>query len=117
MLFLKYWWSQHYNRPLKDPILESYTLEELTYEYYDKIERRKAAETAVEQESDRIEDEVLEDNLAWAEEEERKEREAMQQRMEEEKAANEEWMKQELEKAKQEYGDDYGDNIDVDFSE
>jgi len=37
--------------------------------------------------------------------------------MEEEKAANEEWMKQELQKAKQEYGDDYGEDIDVDFSE
>ena len=36
-LFLKSWWSNLYNRPLKDPLLESYTLEELLYEFYDKI--------------------------------------------------------------------------------
>lgn len=116
MLFLRHWWSETYNRPLKDPILDSYTIEELTYEYYDKIERRKAAEDAIEEESDRMEDEALESNLAWAEEEERKEREEMLKQLEEEKEANKEWMQQELDKARQEHGDDYGEDIDLDFS-
>lgn len=31
--FLKFWWVQKYSRPLKDPVLESYTLDELCYEF------------------------------------------------------------------------------------
>src|ERR1700677_1678004 len=76
-LFLKSWWSRTYNRPLKDPLLESYTLEELLYEFYDRLERELAAETLVEQEADRIETKKVQENLDWAEEEERKELEAM----------------------------------------
>lgn len=30
---LKVWWCTKYNRPFKDPLLLSYTLEELFYEY------------------------------------------------------------------------------------
>src|ERR1700686_1993722 len=55
-LFLKSWWSNTYNRPLKDPLLESYTLEELVYEFYDKIERQKAGEERSTQEADKIEE-------------------------------------------------------------
>ena len=46
MLFLQSWWSRTYNRPLKDPLLLSYTTEELLYEFYDRVERRLAEETA-----------------------------------------------------------------------
>ena len=116
-MYLKHWWSEYYNKPLKDPILDTYTLEELAYEYYDKSERRKATENALEEESDRIEDEALQANLDWAEEEERKEREEMLKQLEEEKQANEEWMKKEVAKAKKEYGNDYGEDINLDFSE
>jgi hypothetical protein len=31
--FLEFWWCRTYNRPLKDPLLGQYTLDELTYEY------------------------------------------------------------------------------------
>lgn len=31
--FLEFWWCRHYSRPLKDPLLKDYTLDELTYEY------------------------------------------------------------------------------------
>lgn len=31
--FLEFWWCRTYTRPLKDPILSQYTLDELTYEY------------------------------------------------------------------------------------
>ena len=31
--FLRFWWSKNYNRPLKDPLLMSYTADELTYEF------------------------------------------------------------------------------------
>jgi hypothetical protein len=30
---LRLWWCIKYNRPLKDPLLDSYTLDELAYEY------------------------------------------------------------------------------------
>jgi 5-methylcytosine-specific restriction endonuclease McrA len=30
---LKLWWCNKFNRPLKDPLLEQYSLEELAYEY------------------------------------------------------------------------------------
>jgi len=59
----------------------------------------------------------LKANLDWAEEEERKEHEAMLLKLEKDKQADKEWMQQELAKAKKEYGDDYGEDISVDFSE
>jgi hypothetical protein len=31
--FLQFWWCQKYNRPLKDPLLSTYTINELLYEY------------------------------------------------------------------------------------
>jgi hypothetical protein len=31
---LEVWWCFQYNRPLKDPLLQQYTLEELAYEYF-----------------------------------------------------------------------------------
>ena len=31
--FLKFWWCQKYNRPMKDPLLLTYTSEELAYEW------------------------------------------------------------------------------------
>lgn len=32
--FLQFWWCRTYNRPLKDPILLSYTIDELAYEFF-----------------------------------------------------------------------------------
>jgi hypothetical protein len=74
-LSLKSWWSNTYNRPLKDPLLESYTLYELMYEYFDKIECKNAVHKAVEQENDRIEDSKLDETLSWIEQEEKQEAE------------------------------------------
>lgn len=31
--FLKIWWCRKYNRPFKDPLLTSYTMNELIYEF------------------------------------------------------------------------------------
>lgn len=31
--FLKWWWCRTYNRPMKDPLLSSYNLNELCYEF------------------------------------------------------------------------------------
>jgi hypothetical protein len=110
-LFLRSWWSRTYNRPLKDPLLETYTLHELLYEYHDKVERKRASEVALEAETDKIELEELDETLAWVEEEERLEREAAEAKQREE---DEKWM---IEQLKAEHGDDFGEDIDLDFSE
>lgn len=122
-LFLKSWWSTTYNRPLKDPLLESYTLEELLYEFYDKMERTAAAEERVTQDADKMEEAKDKEVLDWAEQEEKKELEEM--RKQADKTAtdptkdpeNVKWMKDQLEKAKQTYGESFGEDIDEEFNE
>jgi len=131
VLFLKSWWSRTYNRPLKDPLLESYTVEELLYEFYDRQERELAAEAHIDQDADRIETKKVQENLDWAEEEERKELEVLRAKQEAaEKAeepvnplddpSNQEWMKKKIEEdlalAKETFGSDFGEDIDEDFN-
>jgi hypothetical protein len=71
---LRRWWCQHYKRPYKDPLLDSYTFEELAFEYYDVTQaiNVKSEEVKV---SEKIEDE----DRKWAEEEEARELEEMRQ--------------------------------------
>ena len=97
--------------------MESYTLHELLYEYYDKIERIAVSEELIELETDKIEFEQEQETIDWAEEEERKEREAEEAKAIEEEeriAQEEEWM---LEKLKDEHGDDFGKDINADFED
>lgn len=121
------WWSKTYNRPLKDPILQSYTTEELLYEYYNRVERANAEVDAVEEESDKIEDKKLQENLDWAELEEKaelerllaaeakaKEVEPVVDPMEDE--ANREWVEKQIEEAKEVHGESFGEDIDMDFT-
>lgn len=109
VLFLKSWWSKTYNRPLKDPLLETYTLHELLYEYHDKVERAAAAEEAIELKADKIEEDLEKETLDWIEEEERKEREAQKAPDKDKLKQDEEWM---VEQLKKEYGEDFGKDID-----
>ena len=127
LLFLQSWWSRTYTRPLKDPILLSYSLEELLYEFYDRIERSKAEQERLEQDDVKMEgdkDKAAED---WAEKMEREEREAA---MREEAhqveqltkdptkdPANIAWMEQQIQKGKEEFGESFGENIDEGFDE
>ena len=101
-LFLRSWWSKTYNRPLKDPLLDTHTIQELLYEFYDKTERVKAAELTFELEADKIEEAKEQETLDWIEEEERKERELEEakQREAEEREAEERWMLEQLKKNK-----------------
>jgi hypothetical protein len=124
LLFLQSWWSRTYNRPLKDPLLLSYTLEELLYEFYDRIERAKAAEEQLEEESDKIEEEKEKGALDWAEAEEKRELEAAQ-KAESQKSEdkpdptkdpeNIRWMEEQIQKAKTEFGESFGEDIDENF--
>jgi hypothetical protein len=124
LLFLKSWWSRTYNRPLKDPLLETYTVEELLYEFYDHIERVKAAKETSEQESDKIEEDKERAALDWAEAEEKRELEAMKRDAKEAKSndptkdpENIAWMEQKLKEAKSFYGEDFGEDIEESFDE
>jgi hypothetical protein len=117
-LFLKSWWSRTYNKPLKDPLLESYTLEELLYEFYDKIERAKAAEETIEQENDRIEEAKEKKVLDWAEQEEKREMEEEMRKQASNPAQdpnNIKWMEEQIAAAKEIYGTNFGEDIEDSF--
>lgn len=122
-LFLRSWWSSTYNRPLKDPLLDSYTIEELLYEFYDKMERQTAAEERVAKDTDKMEEAKEKEVLDWAEEEEKKELEEMKNMVAKQAAdptkdpANIKWMQEVLQQAKKDHGEDFGNDIEEDFDE
>ena len=127
LLFLQSWWSRTYNRPLKDPILQTYSLEELLYEFYDRVERNTAEEERLEHEDDKIEEDKERATIDWAEQEERKELEALkaQASKQEEQPAldplkdpdNIKWMQDQIELAKAVHGESFGEDIKDDFEE
>jgi hypothetical protein len=132
LLFLQSWWSRTYNRPLKDPILQTYTLEELLYEFYDRVERDKARKEQSEEDDDRIELEKEKADLDWAQIEEMKEMEEDKKRQsakaspkQDEPApadptkdpANVKWMEEQLHLAKQQFGESFGEDVEVKFDE
>lgn len=125
LLFLQSWWSRTYNRPLKDPLLLSYTLEELLYEFYDRIERQKAEEERLEQDSVKIEESKDKEAEDWAERMERMEREA-EMRADAAKSEagqsdptqdpeNVKWMEEQLRIGKTVHGETFGEDIDESF--
>lgn len=111
-MFLRSWWSRTYNRPLKDPLLQDYTLEELYYEYRDHSERRLAAEEVAEEAADNIEQKKTDDALDWAEQEEKREAEQAAGASK----ADQEWMQRVMEESKLQYGEDFGKDITEDFN-
>lgn len=126
LLFLQSWWSRLYNRPLKDPLLKEYSLEDLLYEFYDRIEREAAEEERVKGSEVREEEAKEREVLDWAAEEERKEAEANAR----DGAAatdkpvdptkepdNIRWMEEQIRKAKAELGDDFGNDLELNFDE
>jgi hypothetical protein len=120
--FLSYWWSNKYNKPIKDPLLQEYTVEELYYEYRLHNEYAKAVNEKETEEQEKIEEQKADDALAWAEAEEAKEL-AEQQNQDDNgkdvKITNEDekWMRQQIEAAKATYGDSFGEDITEEFSD
>lgn len=120
--FLQSWWSRTYERPLKDPLLQTYSFEELLYEFYDRIERAKAAEESIERQSDKIEEDKEKEVLDWAEQEEKKELEEIARKegklppkvdvtqLEE----NRKWMEEQLRIQKELHGEDFGEEFQFD---
>lgn len=91
------------------------------YEYFDKIERKNAIHKAIEQENDKIEDSKLDETLSWIEQEEKKEtekraaKEAKEVKQEQPpKVDDEQWMVQQL---KGQYGDEFGEDINLNLDE
>jgi exoribonuclease R len=127
LLFLQSWWSRTYNRPLKDPILLSYTLEELLYEFYDRIERTKAEQERLDQEDVKIEEDKDKANEDWAEKMERLEREAEMRAQANppqkpiddptKDPANVAWMEEQIQKGKEAFGESFGEDINETFEE
>jgi hypothetical protein len=126
LLFLMSWWSKHYNRPLKDPVLQSYSLEELLYEYYNVIERHKAVEENVQAETDKIEEERLKAAEEWADKMEEEEEQLERQKAEKSKdpkkeptynpltdPANIAWMEEQMKAQKEQFGEDFGEDISM----
>ena len=113
---------------MKDPILATYTTEELLFEYHDHYEREKAQLEQAEQEGDKIESGKIQDTLDWAEQEEKAELEALKKKQENggftpqyldplADPANKEWVDKQLAEAKKLYGEDFGEDIDTDFGD
>lgn len=106
--------------------MQSYTLEELLYEFYDRIERRVAEEERTNSEADKIEEDKEKGILDWAEEEEKREleremREAAAKADDEEPEdptkdpENVAWMEEQLKKGKETFGDSFGEDIEENF--
>lgn len=117
--FLSFWWSRAYSRPLKDPLLAEYTLEELYYEYKQYSEREAAAKEKVEQEADNIDKAKEDEALAWAEAEEKKEAQNPNPSDLEWKPTEQDkaWMEQQMRQGKELYGEEFGEDISEDFSD
>jgi len=116
---------------LKDPLLESYTLADLLYEFYDRVERRAAEEERLKEEE--LDSEVAKDqaNLDWAEQmeaaelKEKQERDKLKAKAASEEAApkedptknpeNVKWMEEQLRIAKEQFGESFGEDLELDF--
>lgn len=127
-LFLTNWWCRQYNRPLKDPLLKQYTIEELAYEYYLVGEIAIYKDELINKENDRIKEEQYQDDLDWADKMEAEEIAEIEARAKKkaEKAKEEvydplkdpeqiKWMEEEIKKNKSVFGEDFGEDVSVDF--
>jgi hypothetical protein len=130
------WWVHTFNLPLKHPILQSYTFEELVYEYHAYQERKAAYAASIEEEADKIEEAKAKADEEWADQMEREEAEerareeaAKAKKAEEAKKesqaqldprkdpANIKWMEEQIEKAKKKMGPEFGEDLKVSFDD
>lgn len=109
------WWCKQWNRPMKDPLLLSYTFEELLYEFHSVREHEEAIIEKAKEEADKIEEAKEEADLDWV------------AKMEAEDAAQEannpssdpdnvKWMEEQLALDKETFGEDFGEDINLDFN-
>ncbi len=60
---LRRWWCQYYKRPYKDPLLDTYTFEELLFEYFDITQEARS------ESGEKVSEEIEAEDRDWAEEE------------------------------------------------
>lgn len=114
-----HWWCEHWNRPMKDPVLQTYTFEELMYEFHSIRERKKAIVEQAEEENDKIEEEKAREAEEWA-----NQMEAMEdfEDFEEEEEVdplknpdNIKWMQEQMALDKEAFGEDFGEDLSLSF--
>lgn len=107
-------------------MLLSYTLEELLYEFYDRIERMAAEEERSVKAETLTEDAKEKEVLDWIAEEERKEAQGNAPKVQSDNKppvdptkdpANVKWMEEQIRLAKQHLGDDFGEDLELTFDE
>ena len=100
---------------MKDPLLLSYTFEELMYEFHSVREDEKAIVERAEQETDKIEEAKEKATLDWVEQ---MEAEEAAERAEDpsKDPANIKWMEEQLALDKKMFGEDFGKDLDLDFN-
>jgi hypothetical protein len=119
LLFLQSWWSRTYNRPLLDPLLLSYTIDQLLYEFYDRVERRAAEEERAKEDELAKEDNKEKADLDWADKMEQEELEMKAKATEDptKNPDNVKWMKEQMDAHKAQFGEDFGEDLEVNFEE
>lgn len=116
-----HWWCTYWKRPFKDPLLQSYTFEELMYEFHSIREHEKAEVERTEQKADKIEEDKEAAVKDWADKLEAEELEA--EKLQAEKAsqdpakdpANVKWMQEQIALQKEEFGEEFGEDVNLDF--
>ena len=110
-------------------MLQSYTLEELAYEYFDKHEREEYAKQQEEEIVQHQEEEKHDEALKWAEEEEEKERNTANMESPETEVKSPispplatqltpediKWMQDQLAEDKKHFGNSFGEDIIEEF--
>jgi len=107
---------------MKDPILQTYTFEELLYEYHSIAERQKAELEQVEEEADKIELDKEKVGQDWADQMEAEDA-AKEAAEEAQRAAdpsldpdNVKWMDEQIQKEKEIHGESFGEDLNLDFN-
>lgn len=107
----------------------TYSVEELLYEYLSKTAFVESKRAQAEAESDKMKEEQWEEAESWADQMEAEEKAAQEtvNKLKEtvEKAqidprldpANIEWMEEQIKKDKEYHGEDFGEDLSVDFNE
>jgi len=106
---------------MKDPLLLTYTFEELMYEYHSVREHEIAILEKVEEDSDKIEEEKDKATMDWADQMEADEL-AAEAAAEAAAAAyplknkdNIKWMEEQIARDKEIHGEDFGEDTQIDF--
>jgi len=117
---------------MKDPLLQTYTFEELLYEYHSIAEHHKAKLEKAEEETDKIEVEKEKAGLDWADQMEAEE--AAEEAARVAKAAvavptpavqppnpaedpeNIKWMEEQIQREKEIHGESFGEDLGLDFN-